>query len=166
MQINGFNYTTEQRPPGDGRVFTLGDLYIIPEKTNILQANTTMENSKTKVQVQMAWPERLLNSPPEYLLHSGYQHRTYQKGDESRFFKIMELAGWSSWNDEKLKPWLYKILPDGWLMITREKDDKIVASSMATHDRTWIMPFAGEVGWTLTDPAHTGKGLERLYQEL
>jgi len=118
-----------------------------------------MEDSGTEIQVQMVWPAQLLRSPPAYDLPSGYHLRTYQEGDEDRFFEIMELAGWSNWDRERLKPWLYRILPAGWFMAISDNKGEIVASSMATHDHTWIKPFCGEVGWTVADPAHTGQGL-------
>ena len=118
-----------------------------------------MSNSESKIQVQIVWPARLLNAPPDYRVPPGYQLRTYQKGDRTGFYKIMELAGWTGWNDERLKPWLYRILPQGWFMATSDATGEIVASSMATHDHTWIKPFCGEVGWTVAHPAHRGKGL-------
>ena len=74
--------------------------------------NTIPENDKP--QLQMAWPEHLLESPPLVTLASGYELRTYQPGDEPRFYEIMALAGWPGWGPEKLKPWLYRILPGGW----------------------------------------------------
>ena len=43
-------------------------------------------------------------------------------------------------------------------MVIREESGKIAATSMATHDHTWLKPFCGEVGWTAGDPAHAGKG--------
>lgn len=118
-----------------------------------------MSNNQSDIQVQMIWPEHLLDSPPSVRLPSGYRLRTYQPGDETRFYKLMELAGWLGWDDKKLKPWLFRILPDGWFMAVHEESDEIVATSMATHDHTWHTPFCGEVGWTATHPAHTGKGL-------
>ena len=94
-------------------------------------------------QLQMIYPVGLLDSPPNVEIPAGYTLRTYQPGDEARFFEIMELAGWPNWNDEKLQPWLYRILPDGWFMAIEEKSNLIVATCMATHDPTWIRPFCG-----------------------
>lgn len=118
-----------------------------------------MDDTGSGDQVQMVWPERLWDASPAYTIPAGYDLRRYQEGDEERFFEIMERAGWPGWDRDRLKPWLYRILPGGWLMIITEKEKEIAASSMATHDHTWIQPFCGEVGWTVTDPDHTGKGL-------
>jgi len=118
-----------------------------------------MNINQPNIQVQMIWPEHLFNSPPTVRSTSGYRLRTYQPGDEPRFYKIMELAGWPGWDDEKLKPWLYRILPEGWFMAIHEESDQIISTCMATHDHTWHKPFCGEVGWTATHPAHTDQGL-------
>lgn len=109
-------------------------------------------------QLQMIWPERLLDSPPKIVIPPGYSLRTYQPGDETRFFEIMELAGWPGWDDARLRPWLYRILPDGWFMVVEDKTHQIAATCMATHDPTWIHPFCGELAWLATDPAYTGRG--------
>ena len=90
---------------------------------------------------------------------SGYTLRTYQPGDEPGFYLLMDAAGWPGWDDEKLRPWLYRILPGGWFMLVEEKSGEIVASSMATHDPTWQVPFCAELGWVAAHPVQTGRGL-------
>ncbi len=110
-------------------------------------------------QLQMAWPEHLLNTPPLVQLPDEYAIRTYRQGDESRFYNVMELAGWSDWNDEKLRPWISKILPVGWFMIVHTPTNEIVATAMCTHNYKESNPFQGELGWLACDPAHTGRGL-------
>jgi mycothiol synthase len=107
----------------------------------------------------MRYPEHLLKIPLVVQLPSGYRLRTYRPGDEPRFFKLMELAGWSDWDDEKLKPSLAKILPEGWFMVIHEKSNEIVATAMALHNYTGLYPFQGNLGWLAGDPAHAGKGL-------
>lgn len=95
----------------------------------------------------------MAQTPPGYML------RTYLSGDEPRFFEIMGRAGWPDWNQDKLRPWLWRIVPDGWFMAVHIASQTIVATAMATHDHTWRRPFCGEVGWVAADPAHIGKGL-------
>ena len=107
----------------------------------------------------MVWPKKRLQIKPMISLPPGYSLRTYRPGDEVQFFTLMESAGWPGWDDEKLRPWLFRILPDGWFMAIDQNSGKIAASAMATHDHTWRHPFCGEVGWVAADPAHTGKGL-------
>jgi mycothiol synthase len=107
----------------------------------------------------MIWPEYLLETTPVISLPYGYSLRTYQHGDEDRFLEIMHLAGWKDFDEAKLQPWLYRILPEGWIMAIHEGSNQIVATAMATHDHTWQVPFCGEVGWVATDPTHAGKGL-------
>ena len=110
-------------------------------------------------QLQMVWPEEKLDAPPVVPLPAGYTLRTYQPGDEPRFYELMELAGWPGWNDDKLQPWLSIILPEGWFMAIYQGSSQIVATAMAVHNYKKVNPFQGEVGWVAADPVHTGNGL-------
>ena len=92
--------------------------------------------SKPYTQLQMVWPKHLLNVPPAPHLAPGYSLGTYRKGDEPRFYKVMELAGWPGWNDEKLRPWLARIPPGSWFMIIHEESGHIVATAMAAWCQT------------------------------
>jgi mycothiol synthase len=107
----------------------------------------------------MIWPEHRLDDPPTVRLPPGYSLRAYQPGDEPRFFELMEVAGWPGWDEEKLRPWLFRIVPGGWFMAIDEESGKLVASAMALHAHTWLVPFCGELGWLAADPAHAGQGL-------
>jgi len=113
--------------------------------------------NESYTQLQMVWPERLLNAPPAARLPPGYALRTYRRGDEPRFYEVMELAGWPGWNDEKLQPWLPRILPGGWFMAVHKESGEIVATAMSLHSE--VYPSGGELGWLAGDPAHAGKGL-------
>jgi mycothiol synthase len=107
----------------------------------------------------MVWPERLLNAPPVVRLPPGYGLRTYRRGDEARFYKVMELAGWPGWDDTRLQPWLARIPPESWFMVVHESSGEIVATAMGLHDHSELHPFGGELGWVASDLAHAGKGL-------
>jgi len=109
-------------------------------------------------QLRMIWPEHLLDAPP-LQLPPGYSLRPYRPGDEPRFFKIMELAGWPGWNEETLRPWRERILTGGWFMAVQERSGAIVATGMAFRDRCEFGRQGGEIGWIAADPAHWGKGL-------
>jgi len=118
------------------------------------------EEEKPKPQqLRMAWPQSLLDSPPEIRLHTNYTLRTYQPGDEPGFFHIMTLAGFTGWDLERLSPTLATILPDGWFLIVDQATQEIVATAMATHHPSEFHPFGGELGWVAAHPAHAGKGL-------
>lgn len=110
-------------------------------------------------QLQMVYPEHLLNALPQVRLPSGYSLRTYRPGDEGRFYEVMAIAGWSGWNDEKLQPWLPRILLDGWFMIVDDTSGQIAATAMALRDRSEFGSVGGELGWLASDLAHAGKGL-------
>ncbi len=118
-----------------------------------------MAENEPYAQLQMIWPERLLNAPPVARVPPGYSLRTYRQGDEPRFYKVMELAGWPGWNDEKLKPWMARIPPGSWFMAVHDESSEIVATAMGLHDHSEQHPFGGELGWVAGDPAHAGKDL-------
>jgi len=120
---------------------------------------TGLREGEYPTQLHMVWPEHLLDAPPPVQLPSGYSLRTYQPGDEPRFFKVMELAGWPGWNAEKLRPWRERILPQGWFMVVHNASSGIVATAMAFRDRLEFGCQGGEIGWVACIPGHRGKGL-------
>jgi len=109
------------------------------------------------VQLQMVWPAARMTAPVR--LPTGYTLRPYRPGDEPRFCQLMALAGFTGWDDERLRPWVARILPDGWFMAVHTASDQIVATAMCLHDHTELHPFGGELGWVAGDPAHAGRGL-------
>lgn len=118
-----------------------------------------MNENEPSLQLQMVWPEQRFAASPSVHLPPGYTLRTYQQGDEPGFYKVMELAGWPGWDDEKLRPWIARIPPESWFMIIHDTTDTIVATAMGLHDHSDDHPFGGELGWVAVDPAHTGHGL-------
>ena len=110
-------------------------------------------------QLQMVWPADRLDSPPEPTLSAGYTLRTFEFGDQPRFYELMALAGWPEWDDDRLQPWLERILPGGWFMAVHEESDLIAASAMCLHSYSALHPFGSELGWLAGDPAHAGQGL-------
>jgi len=119
----------------------------------------SMNATSPYIQLQMVWPEHRLNTPPVVQLPPDYTLRTYRRGDEPRFYRVMELAGWPGWNDEKLRPWMVRIPPESWFMVVHAESGEIVATAMGLHDASEQHPFGGELGWVAGAPAHAGKGL-------
>jgi mycothiol synthase len=117
-----------------------------------------MINPQLLAQLQMIWPRQRLADPPVISVSPGYQLRTYRPGDEARFYEVMEIAGFTDWTDDVLRPWLAKILPDGWFFVV-DATGAIVATTMATHNPTDRHRFGGELGWVASDLAHKGHGL-------
>ncbi len=118
-----------------------------------------MMPNKAKAQLQMVWPQPLLTSPPSAHVCPGYSLRTYWQGDEPGFYKVMALAGWPGWNDESMRPWVARIVPQCWYMAVHEESGGIVATAMGLHDHSDAHPFGGELGWVAGHPAHAGHGL-------
>jgi len=110
-----------------------------------------------ETQLQMIWPGDLLDSPPVMRIPFGYSLRTYRPGDEPRFFRLMELAGWPGWNEEVLRPWRARLLVEGWFIVVHRGSAEVVASAMALHSEAY--PGGGELGWLAGHPAHAGRGL-------
>lgn len=120
-----------------------------------------MSEAQPNPQLEMVWTECLIQAPPIVWLPPGYLLRTYRPGDKPRFRRVMELSGWPGWDDEKLKPWLARILPEAWIMAVEQESGEIVASAMGLHSHTEQHPFGAELGWVASDPVHRGKGLGR-----
>lgn len=120
-----------------------------------------MDNSSPVVQLQMVWPEFLLQNPPEVLLPAGYNLRTFQAGDEAQFYRLMELAGWPGWDAEELRPWQKAVLDNNWFVAEEIVSGRIVASAMGIHNPDDPNPAGSELGWVAGDPAHAGRGLGR-----
>ena len=112
-----------------------------------------------ETQLQMVWPAELLDAPPLAQLPIGYTLRTFEWGDQPRFYAVMASVGWPEWDDERLQPWLERILPNGWFMAIHEQSDRIVATAMCLHSYSALHPFGGELGWLAGDPAHAGRSL-------
>jgi mycothiol synthase len=111
------------------------------------------------IQLQMIWPRQRLDNPPPISVAAGYDLRVYNPGDEPDFYKIMHIAGFEGWHDETLRPWLSKILPDGWFFVVERSSGQMVATAMTTHNPSEQHPFGGELGWVASDLSHKGHGL-------
>lgn len=118
-----------------------------------------MSEEQAYIQLQMVWPQERLVYPPPLQVAPGYILRTYQPGDEPGWYALMELAGWLGWDDEMLKPWIARVLPDSWYMVVQAGDGQIIASAMGLHDHSDLHPFGGELGWVCAHPAHAGRKL-------
>jgi|GEM_PF-434377 len=110
-------------------------------------------------QLRMIWPEHLLNALPRVQLPTDYLLRTYQSGDESRFFRVMELAGWPGWDDQRLQPWYERTVPEGWFMVVHRATGEVVGTAMALRDRLEFGCQGGEIGWVACVPEHRGQRL-------
>jgi mycothiol synthase len=118
-------------------------------------------------QLQMLWPEQLLDiSPdalvPEQALPAGYELRTYREGDEAAYLAVMHAAGFSFFDHEAVQRWLDKVLPDGLFLVVYRPTGQVVATAMATHNPSPLHPFGGELGWVAGSPDHAGKKLGRV----
>jgi len=116
-----------------------------------------MDESRPHPQLEMIWPAQRLDAPPSIHLPAGYALRTHRAEDTPRFYQVMALAGWPGWDDARLRPWLGRILPQGWFVIVCQERGQIVATAMALTSEAY--PGGGELGWLASDPDHRGRGL-------
>jgi len=115
-----------------------------------------MLTEKTK-QLQMIWPEDKDITQPT--LPKEYHLCNFQPEDKAAFFQLMDMAGFEGWDDEKLEPWLPRVLPNGWFLIFHQATQELVATAMATHRPAAMHPSGGEVGWVAAHPQHRGNSL-------
>lgn len=117
-------------------------------------------------QLQMIWPARRLDDPPRAAPPEGYTLRAFQPGDEQGeahgFYELMDLAGFGSWDETSITPWLRRILPGGWLCAIHTASGRVAASALALHDASHEHPYGGELGWVAAHPAQRGRGLGGL----
>jgi mycothiol synthase len=124
-------------------------------------------NDVAPKQLQMLWPEHLVDAPPdslapEQVLPDGYQLRTYRDEDEAGYLAVMHAAGFTFFDQEVVQRWLDKVLPDGFFLVVYRSTGQIVATAMATHNPSPLHPFGGELGWVAGSPDHAGKKLGRV----
>ena len=89
--------------------------------------------STHRQQLHLLWPEYLLTSPPRPVLPTGYELRTFRPGDEAGYLKLMAAAGFDTFDQDALKQYLGRVLPDGFFVIVYRPTGQIVATSMAIH---------------------------------
>jgi predicted dehydrogenase/GNAT superfamily N-acetyltransferase len=117
------------------------------------------DDHKAKDQLQMIWPERLLDAPPMPIVPTGYELRQYRPEDREAYLALMHRAGFVEWDGETLDRMLASILPEGFFIVEHIATSAVVATAMATHRPAPQYPFGGELSWVAADPDHSGRGL-------
>lgn len=121
--------------------------------------NWTLE-SPPQAQLQMVWPQDLVERPPVGKLPPGYEIRLYRDSDLSGYIELMAQAGFTGWTEKHVQGTLARVLPDGFFVIVHTPTKKLVATAMALHNPApGLHPFGGELGWVAGDSQHSGKGL-------
>ncbi len=110
-------------------------------------------------QLQMVWPECLLESPPVPRLPDGYGLKCYEQADEDAYTDLMAKAGFMGWDHERVARMVRDCLPDGFFLIVHRDTGRLVATAVSQHSPSELHPYGGQLGWVAGDPEHKGKGL-------
>lgn len=117
------------------------------------------ESCLPRQQLQMNWPARLQNQPPQVRLPDGYSLRNYQPSDQSQYAVLMEKAGFGLWDAQRIQQTFLHTLPEAFFVVEHRPSKTVVATALANHKPSELHPHGGELGWVAADPAHHGKGL-------
>ena len=115
--------------------------------------------SSKPLQLRMVWPQDRLHALPDPQVHPDYELRFYQPGDETAWYTVMALAGFTGWNQERVDALLQSVLQDGWFLAYHRATGELAASAIACHQPHALHPFGGALNWVAGHPAHQGKGL-------
>ena len=110
-------------------------------------------------QLQMRWPECLLDAPPAPRLPPGYRLRGYTDADLAAYIELMTRAGFGGWSPQRVTKMLARVLPGGFFVVEHLRSGRLAATATAQHRPRPEYPFGGEMGWVAADPDHRGKGL-------
>lgn len=109
--------------------------------------------------LEMVWPEKFLNCPPEISTAHPYSLRQFRPNDLENYKAIFKTT------DMGIPPldyWSNYILPNGFFVVENTKTNKLVAASFASHHPTKRHPSGGNLGWLAVDSDHRGKKLGTL----
>jgi mycothiol synthase len=109
--------------------------------------------------VMIWWSRRRAGILPACPLPEGYVLGTFRPDDAAEHLRLMRIAGFADWGEEKLAEAIEKCLPDGFLVIRQIQTDRLVAAAMAQRVPLDGCTDGGELNWVAADPEHRGKGL-------
>ena len=92
----------------------------------------------------------------------GFILRTFRKGDEDQYIKLMHLSGFVQWDHELLQKIAAGALEEGIFFLEEKSSGRIIASAMANRVRAGEENLGGELGWVGVDPEFRGMGLARI----
>jgi len=111
--------------------------------------------SRFQLQLELVRPSRRRAAVP--VLPHGYTLRSFRDGDERAYEDLFALG----WPDEGTLAHTRKhALPSGFVVIEHDATRQLVASCVAFEPESPERhPDDGSLGWLVTDPAHTRRGL-------
>jgi mycothiol synthase len=110
--------------------------------------------SDRRLQLEMVRPSSVPAAVPA--LCSGYSARPFRAGDERQCDDLLHLAFEDT---RRFAEILERALDGGYFVVEHMASGELAASCVAMRGGSPRHPEAGELGWLVTDPSHTGKRL-------
>ena len=107
-------------------------------------------------QLEMVRPSRQRAAAP--LLADGYTLRAFRDGDEDAYDELFHLGFAPEGTLDRTRA---HSLAGGFLVVEHDTTRELVASGVAFAPDSPRHPHDGGLGWLVTDPAHTRRGLGR-----
>ena len=107
-------------------------------------------------QLEMVRPSRERVAVPP--LPDGYTLRTFRDGDGAAYNNLFRLGFAPEGTLDRTRA---HALPGGFLVVAHDASRELVASAVAFAPDSPRHPHDGGLGWLVTDPAHTRRGLGR-----
>lgn len=114
----------------------------------------------------MIWPRSRPQGPLLYPIPAGYTLRAYRQGDAAAYIRLMQSAGFSSWDEAKAQRVFDTMYPGGVYYVVHHASGALVATAAAQNRPHEAHPAGGEMGWVATDPDHRGQGLSYIVVSL
>jgi len=110
-------------------------------------------------QLEMVWPRARRRKPALPQVPPGYALRTYRRGDEAGYARLVQAAGLGRWTVQRVRGMLRTALPHGLILVEHKRTARLVATCVASHNARPGHPFGAELGWVAVHPEHRGKRL-------
>ena len=98
---------------------------------------------------------------PELVVAEGFRLRTVADSDLARYNELRVSVEFKAWNEEQLRAFRSKVLPDSIFLIEEISTGRFAASATAETTDAPEQPEIGVLGWVMTHPDLRGRHLGR-----
>ena len=123
------------------------------------QRGSPAKRSLQPMQLRMTLPASSVNELPDVPLPDGYALRAYRAGDERSWVRLLNLAGFTTWDLQRIQKYLADAeRGDGSRVVA--KGDAIVSATFASR-ASWNDRQVGVLDFVASHPEHRRRGLSR-----